>query len=219
MALTFPRDFPLDGCFTGGCSFDPVYQQSQSLTGGASPNVADLGPAYWEASYATEVLSRENFGIWTAWLQSLRGGLRTFKGRPALWKWPQAYPRGFAGLIVSASPFSGSGNLSAIGGSRDSVTINELPAGFVLKPGDYFSIPAGTKQHLHRVTEGATSGSGGSTSLTVSCEPIIRPGLSTGIDVLLEAPYCDMVLTGAPSISRQGTRGGSISFSAQQVLI
>lgn len=216
MTLTFPRDFPLDGSFTGACSFDPVYQQSQSLTGGASPNVADLGPAYWEASYATEVLSRENFGIWTAWLQSLRGGLRTFKGRPALWKWPQSYPRGFAGLTYSGSPFSGSGNLSSIATERDTITINELPANFVLKPGDYFSIPAGTKQHLHRVTEGAT---GGASSVTVGIEPIIRPGISTGIDVLLVAPYCEMVLTGPPSISRQGTKGGSISFSAQQVLI
>ncbi len=193
-----------------------MHQQSQSLTGGASPNVADLGPAYWEASYATEVLSRENFGIWTAWLSSLRGGLRTFKGRPALWKWPQAYPTGFAGLTYSGSPFSGSGNLSNIAAGRDTITINELPANFVLKPGDYLSIPAGSKQHLHRVTEGAT---GGASSVTVGIEPIIRPGISTGIDVLLQAPYCEMVLTGVPSISRQGTKGGTISFSAQQVLV
>jgi len=216
LTITFPRDLPLDGCFTGACTFDLMHQQSQSLTGGASPNVADLGPAYWEASYATEVLSRENFGIWTAWLSSLRGGLRTFKGRPALWKWPQAYPTGFAGLTYSGSPFSGSGNLSNIAAGRDTITINELPANFVLKPGDYLSIPAGSKQHLHRVTEGAT---GGASSVTVGIEPIIRPGISTGIDVLLQAPYCEMVLTGVPSISRQGTKGGTISFSAQQVLV
>jgi len=216
MALTFPRAFPLDGCFTGSCSFEIAYQQSQVLTGGASPNVADLGPAYWMADYSTQALSREDLGIWQAWLTSLRGGLRTFKGRPALWKWPQAYPRGFAGLTFSGSPFSGSGNLSNIAAGRDTITINELPASFVLKAGDYLSIPAGTKQHIHRVTEGAT---GGASSVTVGIEPIIRPGIVTGIDVLLEAPYCEMVLTGPPSISRQGTRGGSISFSAQQVLI
>lgn len=219
MALTFPRDFPLLGCFTGDCSFDLAYQQSMSLTGGASPNVADIGPAYWQASYSTFAMSRENYGIWAAWFSSLRGGLRTFKGRPALWKWPQAYPKGFAGLTVSGSPFSGSGNLSNIAAGRDTITINALPGNFALKAGDYLSIPAGTKQHLHRVTEGATSGAGASTSVTVGIEPIIRPGIVTGIAVLLEAPYCEMVLTGPPSISRSGTRGGAISFSAQQVLV
>lgn len=216
MTITFPRAFPLDGCFSGACSFELAYQQSQALTGGASPNVADLGPAYWIAAYSTDAMSREDLGIWQAWFASLRGGLRTFKGRPALWKWPQAYPRGFAGLTYSGSPFTGSGNLSAIATERDAITINELPLNFVLKAGDYLSIPAGTKQHIHRVTEGAT---GGASSVTVGIEPIIRPGIVTGIDVLLEAPYCEMVLTGPPSISRQGTRGGSISFNAQQVLI
>lgn len=216
MALTFPRSFPLDGCFTGSCTFDPVYQQAKSLSGGAQPNVADVGPTYWMGEWQTQVLSREHFGIWTAWLQSLRGGLRTFRGRPALWKWPQAYPKGFAGLTVSGSPFDGTGNLLVIGAQRDTITVNQVPNGFTLKPGDYLSIPVGTKQHLHRVIEGAVAASN---AMTLTIEPTIRPNATTGIEVLFEAPYCEMVLAGQPSIFRQGTRGGAISFSGQQVLI
>lgn len=216
MTITFPRDLPLLGCLTGSCTFDLVYQQSLSITGGASPNVADIGPAYWKASYATDVLTREQFGVWTAWLSSLRGRLRTFKGRPALWRWPQAYPRGFGALTVSGLPFDGTGNLASIGANRDQITIDQIPAGFVLKAGDYLSIPVGTKQHIHRVTEGAI---GGASSVTVSVEPPIRPNASTGIPVLLDAPYCEMVLDGTPSAPRQGTRGGQIAFSATQALI
>lgn len=216
MALSFPREFPLDGCFSGPCTFGPVYQQSTSITGGAVPNVAELGPSMWRGEWSTDVLTREQFGLWVAWLHTLRGGLRTFKGRPALWKWPQAYSRGFAGLTFGGPPFTGSGVLGTIGVNRDIITIGNLPTSFVLKDGDYLSIPVGTKQHLHRVVEGATAvGS----NVTVGVEPIIRPGVVSGIAVLLAAPYCDMVLTGEPSISRTGTGGGSISFKGQQVLI
>lgn len=211
MALTFPRAFPLDGCFTGACSFDLMHQQAMSLTGGAQPNVASMGPSYWMASYSTEPLSRDHFAQWVAWLDSLRGGLRTFRGRPALWKWPQNYPRGF-----SAIGFDGIGNLSAIGSLRDTITVNEMTNGMILKAGDFLSIPVAARQHLHRIVEGGTVASG---SVTLGVEPTIRPNATTGVAVLFEAPYCEMVLVGKPSVSREGTRGGSISFAAQQVLI
>ena len=216
MAITFPRDFPYDGAFSEECSFTPVYQQSLSISGGIGPNVADLGPAMWRGEFATVALDREKWGQWVAWLHSMRGGLRTFRGRPPLWKWPIAYPRGFGALTYLGGPWSGSGNLSVIGGSRDTVTVNQIPNGLTLKPGDFFSIPVGSRQHLHRIIEGGVA-AGNALSLTV--EPTIRPGVATGIAVKFEAPYCEMVLIGEPKMSRRGTRGGSISFIGQQVLI
>ena len=216
MTITFPRDLPLNGLLTGQSTFEPVYQQTRAITGGGSVNVADLGPAMWQADYATDVLTRADFATWVAWLQSLRGGLRLFKGRPPFWKWPQAYPKGFAALTYSGSPFTGLGNLSVIGVSRDTATINQLPNGFVLAAGDFFSIPVGTRNHLHRVIEGAVAASN---ALTVTIEPTIRPGVSTGVPVRLEAAYCEMALTEAPKIVRNANKGGAISFTAMQVLI
>lgn len=216
MTITFPRDFPLDGCFTGQASFELLYQQTQAITGGGSVNAADLGPALWEGEFQTDVLSRADFGIWQAWISSLRGSLRLFKGRPPAWKWPQAYPRGFDGLTYSGSPWSGSGNVSAIGANRDTVTINQLPNGLVLAPGDYFSIPSGSRQHLHRIIEGGTAASN---SVTLTIEPTILPGISTGIAALFEAPYCEMVLKDRPRIMRNANKGGSIAFTGLQVLI
>lgn len=215
MALTFPRDFPYDGAFSEASPFALFYQQSQSLTGGAIPNVVDLGPAYHKGQWKTAVNTREQFEVWHSWLVSMRGGLKTFKGRPARRKWPRMYPRGFAGLTVSASPFDGSGNLSAIGAQRDAITVNQLPVGFQLKIGDYCSITVGTRQHLHKIMEDATANGSGVVTLTV--EPTIRPDATTSVDVLFAAPYCDMVLTAQSVTPDPSGRGGTISFEGQQV--
>jgi hypothetical protein len=112
--------------------------------------------------------------------------------------------------------WTGIGNLSVIGATRDTITVNLIPNGLVLAPGDWLSIPVGSKQHLHRIVEGGTSASN---AVVLTVEPTIRPGVGTGIAVLFDRPWCDMVLTGQPSISRRGTKGGAISFSGQQVLI
>lgn len=217
MAIIFPRDFPLDGCFTDDCEFDLIFPQSRSLTGSASPDVADVTPAYWVGTWNTKLMTREKFALWDAWLTSLRGGLRLFKGRPNRHRWPMAYPRGFAGLTVGGDAFSGLGNLAVIGAGRDVVTINALPVGFVLKTGDWFSIPAGPRQRLHRITEGGVANGFGAAQ--VSCEPTIVQGVSTGVAVRLDTPYCEMNLSSTPKKPRDPIKGGRISFSGQQILI
>lgn len=217
MAITFPRELPFDGCLTEDSPFWLSYQQSHALTGGASPNVADLGPAYWAASYQTKTLSRASFDEWAAWLESLRGGLRLFKGRQARRKWPAAYPKGFAGLTVAGSPFDGTGNLQTIGTLRDTVTVNQVPAGFGLGIGDYFSVPVGSRQHLHRVMESATANGSGVVTLTV--EPTLRPNAATGVAVRFEAAYCDMVVTSRSLMPFANGRGGVVAFEAHQALI
>lgn len=216
MAITFPRDFPLGGLFTDPAPFLPVYQQSQAITGGGSVNAADLGPMVWSCEFRTKCLRAEDFAEWEAWLATMRGGLRMFKGRPPNRRWPLAHPRGFAGMLYSAVQWSGLGNLSVIGASRDTITVNQIANGLVLKPGDWLSIPVGSRQHLHKVTVGATSAGN---AVTVDIEPPIRPGVVTGIAVRFDTPYCEMVLKeGAFSAVRSG-RGGMVNFTGIQVLI
>jgi hypothetical protein len=217
MTITFPRDLPFDGLLTGDCSFDLVRNQARSLTGSGSPDVVEVAPPYWVGKWSTRVLTREDLGVWEAWLSSLRGGLRLFKGRPNRHKYPYSRPGGFGGLTYSGDPFSGIGNLSNIAAGRDVVTINEIANGIVLAPGDWFSINVGSRQHIHRITEGATSATN---AVTVSCEPIIMPGVvATDIDVRLDTPFCDMTLAEQPQITRDPVKGGSISFTGQQILI
>lgn len=215
MTITYPRAFPFDGCFTDPGEFELKHVQTQSLTGSSTPNVADIAPARWVGSWSTRVHSWQEFDEWDAWLASLRGGLRLFKGRPNRHRWPRAFPRGFSGLTVGGNPFSGSGNLDVIGDNRDVVTIDALPANFALGKGDIFSIPVGSRQHLHRILEGGTTSGG---AVTVTVEPPIRPGVNPDIAVLLDAPYCDMSLV-SKSLKRDAIKGGTVTFEGQQALI
>jgi len=218
MTISYPRDLPLFA-FTEDSTFILKRQQSQSLTGGGSPNVAEIGPPMWSAKYATRILDRATFAAVDAWLVSLRGGLRMFKAAVPLARWPLAYPRGFAGLLVSASPFTGSGTLTSIGAGRDTITVSALPVGFVLAAGDWLSIPVGSRQHLHRILEGGTASGGGAVNLTV--EPTINPSVTTDTPpaVLFDRPYCEMVLSAEANIVRDASRGGQVSFEGVQVLI
>lgn len=214
MTITFPRDLP--ACGFPESEFELRRQQVRALAAGGSPQAADIGPALWTASFRLDTVQRADTALWRAWLSSLRGGLRTFKGRPPGHKWPLAYPRGFTGLIYSAAQWDGTGNLSAINSGRDEVTINQLPEGFTLQPGDFFSLSDGTRNHLHRITEGAVASSN---ALTVTVEPIIRPDITTGTEIEFAAPWCDMVLADDPSITVRANRFASIGFKGAQVLI
>lgn len=213
MALTFPRDMPEFRSMRS--EFRPRYFQSRNVSGGGVPQVTQVAPPLWQGQWEVETQGRVLTGEWEAWLESLRGGLRTFKATPPKRRWPVTYPRGFTGLLVSGSPFSGSGNLSVIGAGRDTVTVNQLPIGFVLQPGDFFSIPVGSRQHLHRILEGGTASGAGEVTLTV--EPTIRPNATTTVAVKFADPFCEMVLAADWRVSKTGN-DAAISFSGLQVL-
>lgn len=215
MAIIYPRDMP--SCHFSQAEFVPQYAQSHALTGGG-PNAVDLAPVLWRGAWTIDVITREDAGIWSAWLASLRGGLKTFKGVPPKRRWPLKYPRGFGGLNVAGGggAFSGAGNLSAIGVNRDTITVNQLPAGLILNPGDFVSIVVGTRQHLHMIVEGGVSSGAG--AVTVTVEPTIRPNAVTGVAALLEAPYCEMGLSGDWQMVRDIARV-TFSFKSLQVIL
>lgn len=216
MAITFPRAFPTCAPIVGA-PFVALYQQARSMSAGGSPHAADVGPMVWTCEYRVQTMTRAKTAEWEAWLHSLRGGLRQFMAVPPRHRWPLAYPRGFSGLLYSGSQWDGTGNLQTIGTSRDSVTINQLPASLVLTTGDFFSFSDGTRNHIHRVVEGGTASSG---AVTVLVEPIIRPGIATGVEIAFEAPWCPMSLTEDPSISLSANgHHGSFAFRGAQSLL
>ncbi len=210
MAISFPRDLP--SMRFSQSEFRLEDQQSTALTGGGNPNAAELGPRLWRARFTTAKLGAAEAADWEAWLASLRGGLRMFKAIPPGRRYPRAHAAGFGAF----SGFSGTGTPSAIGSARDAITISGLPSGLTLSAGDYLSVPGGSRQLLHLITEGASVSAG---ALTVGIEPVLRADLTTGITVRLASPWCEMVLVGAPSQTRDRTLVLSIGFEARQVLI
>lgn len=207
MALTFPRDMPCP--ITGEVVFKQRFMQARALPGGGSPQVVGVGPTLWVAKWTVTAKRDGTAEAWTAWAASLRGGLKTFKGRPKR-RWPLSKPKGFAG-----TGFGGSGVLNAIGAARDTVTVTGLLAGLVLAPGDHFSLPVGSRQHLHRITEGGTvSGLG---AVTLSCEPPLHVNAAVNAAVLIDGPWCDMVLSAPPDES-MALGMGIVSFEGLQVI-
>lgn len=110
MALVFPRHMPT-AAYQREELVDEVFQ-SQNITGGGDPNVADLAPMLWHGKWSGETRSPEERAALEAWATSLQGGLKTFRGGPCAGIRPLAHRAGW-NLNVSGSPFLGVGTLAA----------------------------------------------------------------------------------------------------------
>jgi len=173
MTITFPRDMPSPHRI-GRSDVKPMYQQTQAPLRGGQVQAAELGPPLWRGSWQTVTLSEEQGLIWSAWLESLRGAVRTFKARDTTRDYALRYPNGYAGLTVGGNPWDGTGIIEDVGEQLDTLDISGLPAGFIVSVGDLCSYGyASGRQVMHRVMEGATADGSGDITLTV--EPIVKP--------------------------------------------
>lgn len=216
MTISYPRDFvdltvPVSGVT------DLKRFQTTTFDGDGGIAAVDVAPAIQRGQYSITARGRDAIAQWRSFFSSLRGGMRTFKGVPIrdgrkLYRWPLSCPRGFSGLTVSSSPWGGSGNLSAIGTGRDVITIDQMPNGLVLSPGDYLSFPVGSVNHLHMILEGGTVSTN---SVTVTVEPVVRQDAATGVAVDFQYPWCDMYIAGEVSESGDMT-ATTFSFTAYQ---
>lgn len=216
MSITYPRDMP--ACDLHASPMVPVYQQTFALAGGGNPQAVDVGRMVWACDYRAATTTREDTAEWQAWLHTMRGRLKTFKGIVPRRKWPLAHPRGFAGLTVSGVAWNKLGTLTSVSTARDTIVVNSVANGLTIGIGDWVSLVSGTRQHLHRIVAvDLVSG----TRRDVVVEPTIIPGIATGGQtVTFEAPWCDMVLADDPTVSlSECGRFGQFSFRGQQVVI
>jgi len=213
--LTFPRDF-LEPLPFQKATVEPVYGTTRSPTRGALQQAASIAADYWEGHFETYPMREADAEEWKAWLASLRGGLRTFRMWDPVREFARAYPQGYAALTRhgGGSFADGTATLTAIGGSRDTVTLATLPSTFVLLPGDRISIPfQTTKRCLVRVVEGATASAG---TATVGVEPVLPLAVAADVTVDLKRAHCVAVVD-AKSISGpwQTGRKAPVMFRAE----
>lgn len=220
MAITFPRDLPElpgDRLLFARAKFDPMYQQSAAVARGGLAQVANIGSDLWSMSYATAPLDYQTGLEYLAWLQSLRGGARTFKAWHPLRRYPYAYPGGVAALTrAGGGAFDGSCTLTTIGTNRDTITLTTLPANFVFSVGDMVSFPMGASSRcLVRVLEAVTATGLGQAVLTV--EPYLPLAAATGVTATVVKPWC-LAVVDAKSISGPMEPGymQPVSFQAVQ---
>lgn len=127
---------------------------------------------------------------------------------------PQADPTG--SILGASTP-----TIVSVAGNMRDVTINGLPAGYLLTNGDlleftYLSSPL--RYALHEVVTPVTANGGG--AAVVEVMPPLRPGYSTPMSIRLVEPRCKAVMIPdsyqAPVFSRAVQ--ATYSFSWQQTL-
>ncbi|MBN8959327.1 MAG: hypothetical protein J0H17_22675 [Rhizobiales bacterium] len=217
MAISFPRTFP-DELGVGGWTFPPLPMAEITPLRSGKQISKDLGPTLWKPTWKSVPLTEAKAGAVRAWYDTLTS-IGEFYGYDKLRQYPLAYASGWGDLTVSASPFDGSGRLTDVAVNNVEITLDQLPIGFILSPGDYlaFNYLSGAARALHRVSAQATAN--GSGVMTVEVRPHIRAGWDDNAEVMLYRPSARMViLPGTYSESIEVPMLTSISFEAIQTL-
>lgn len=175
-----------------GMSFPPQPMIEVSPLRSGRQISKDLGPTLWRGHYQSSRMRPDKAGIARAWYDTLLS-IEEFYGYDKLRQYPLAYSNGWGGLLVSGSPFSGAGQLVSVNANNKEMTIDHLPIGFVLSPGDYLAYDYATSlRALHRCSAAATAN--GSGQSTVEVRPHIRPGFTAGAAIQFYRAAARMII-------------------------
>ncbi len=211
--IEFPRTMP-DELPVFGLSFVP--EPMAELTPLRSGRVVakDSGPTLWRASWETTRMRADEIGVVRAWYDTLLS-YEAFHGYDHLREYPLAYRLdGFTGLEVDSEPFEGTCTLADIDETNRLIDLEDLPAGFVLSPGDYLAFDYGSgSRALHRVSAGGEADAEGELALEV--RPRVRPGWQADATVHLHRAAARMMIVPGSWQERTDFLGWStVSFEA-----
>lgn len=174
---------------------------------------ANRGPRLWQAEFVLARGHHSKVDFDEARLSLLAMPGASFLAYDPRRTGPQDDPEG--AILGAAAPF-----ISTVG-YRD-IGISGLPAGYVLRRGDYIGWTYGsspTRYALHRAVTTATASGLGVIS-AIEVVPPVRPGLTVGAAIALHRPVCKMVVE--PGSVMAGVGSGMISagatFRARQTL-
>jgi hypothetical protein len=212
MTITFPRTDIMDAIGVVDTSFRLVHRQEASRTAAGRTIVKDLGGPLWRAEMTTRPYRHSEAARIEAMFQSLDGAIGTFEA----WDLRKC----FTVHDPSGSLNTGAVAIAALGVDGRSLSLDGLPAGYVMTPGDYLSFDygAGPSRALHRIMEDAAADAAGLTPV-FEVRPHIRPGASVNAAVRLEKPAAIMALEpDSFEASMSSVATTVIRFSALQVL-
>ena len=187
-------------------------QQVQNLGNGEVLS-SDIGPAYWQARISLVERSNNASAEIEAIIESLSGTSNAF----LLYDPRKQYPLNDGdgselGIAIV--------RLNSIDIPNAELSLNGLPAGYVLGVGDLMSFGYGTPNRvaLHRITNAATASGAGITPL-FSVSPQIRTGAAVNDIVALIRPPAKMVMVpNSLRVSSASSVTSRITFSARQTL-
>jgi hypothetical protein len=168
-------------------------------------NGVQAGFPLWSGVWTLARMPVENSDEWRAFFTSTRGQTRRFIGRDIARSYPREYPDGFAGMTrggggsFDGTATSWSESVDSDGDSH--LTLNGLPASFVLSQGDYIefrysatedSVSGLSWRALVRVVAAATAN--GSGVATVTVEPPVPAAVPSDAVAHLDEPGCTMAM-------------------------
>ena len=214
MALVYPLALPTRPGLKL-CDFRISRRQAVARPGSGAVQSLELADPLWAVNAETAVLKPAERGVWRAFFDALRGGSKTFLMYDTSRPYPLAYAEGFAGLVIAgtATPYVGAGLLTNVSGTT--LTISQLPTGFVISPGDYVGVPTATPRAVFRASvNGAIASNLG--VAVVDVEPV--PPQDLAGPVTFVRPSCVMRLVPGTESAPADAAGAPAVFQAIQDL-
>ena len=171
----------------------------------------------WKTTMTLGTLTIAQSDQWRGFVLGQRGAQRLFYGYEVSRRLPRAYtfglPAGFSGAAASWSQTIDANGFAVL-------TLNGMPAGLALAPGDYVDFRWGTySRAMVRVIEpGVASVSG---SISCSVEPPLTSVVPTNAIAHLDNPACLMKLTSETklgAITRRGAIDGGTIVAVQSLI-
>lgn len=158
------------------CSF-VLLDGTVSTPLGKSPgfNVTQIFDPLWKAVVQTNHLDRAKRQTWSAWKDSLRGGLNRLRMYDTARSQPLAYLDATQPSDIS-SGWNGLASVTSVG-SSGTLGLSSLPAGYALSVGDRIGLEQSSRHGYYNVISGGTANGGG--ALTVTVAPLLQTAYFT----------------------------------------
>jgi hypothetical protein len=192
MPLSFPlplSQFWGDRNHVGGLTFHLTGNTVAEISSGGEVFTSTRGTRLWTGQVSFARRSAREIRRTDAILSELREAGTSFLIFPLDAEYPQNDPTG--GLLGAATP-----TVSFVFANGAELSVAGLPAGYVLRQGDFLSFPYGAnpvRQALHQVVRDRTADAGGTIQF-LQLTPRIRPGLATGTVLTLVRPVCKAIV-------------------------
>ena len=189
--------------------------QEMSITGGGESLVADLAPRMWMGEVTMTIMRTAKAAQVEAIIESLDGSLQTFQMYDPRLAYPMNDPTG--SILGASVPL-----IAALNVNNKEMNISGLPAAYKLGMGDKLGFGYGTptRRALHRIMNNVTANGSGLAS-NVEVRPHFRPGVVTGLNIVLIKPYCTVRMIPGSFEPGNGIPGDFVegmSFKVQQVI-
>lgn len=166
-------------------------QRNDELSGSGDGRVwqAELAPPLWVADVTLMAQRNDDAKQVAALIRKLHGAQEAFMLYDPISQYPQADKKG---LVLGSSVVT----IGAIAGSRRSLSLGGLPAGYVLTLGDKMQIAYGsdpTRFAFLEVSETITANGSGVTG-QIEVFPHIPTGVAAGQGVTLKQPACKVII-------------------------